>query len=104
MIDYSKSQLYIIKDRSNGKIVHIGGTISNLKRRYWNHKSQKDTLYKYVVNHNLDWNRLSIHHLKEYSCCHSRYDLRCVCVLLADLLDDNKYDVFDYVLENLDNI
>ena len=104
MIDYSRSKLYIIKDVSNDNIIHIGATVSNLKRRYWNHKMRQDRLFKRVEEQNLDWRRLRIHTLKEYPSCQKRSDLRCTCSLLKELFDDNNYDLIQYVLENLDHI
>ena len=61
MINYSKSQLYIIKRQDTDEVIFAGGTVSNLKRRYWNHKcNENDPFNRKVKAENLDWRHLKI--------------------------------------------
>lgn len=101
MINYTKSKIYAIKDSNNDNIIHIGGTVSELKRRYWNHKyNTNDTLNKYIRDNNIDWNDLRIELVKSLDCC-DRNELKFESDIVTAFVIGHQLDILDYYLDNI---
>jgi hypothetical protein len=83
-------------------VIWIGGTISDLKRRYWNHKcNQNDAFYKTLHSQNLDWNDIKIELMAEMPNCKDRktlsFAIEAICIY-------NQYDNPQVLQELLNNI
>jgi hypothetical protein len=95
MVNYYKSKIYAMKRRSNDEILFTGGTISDLKRRYWNHKcNPNDLLYKKIRNMNINWNDVKIELIKEHP-FFTRNELK-----FASRLGHDE-DLLDFYLDNI---
>ena len=103
MINYSNSKIYFIKRRDTDEIVWCGGTISSIKRRYYNHISNKDDLLnKKVSRLGLDWQNLKIELVKDYNTCIDRKRLKFASdVVYCYFLRDNP-GVFYNFLDNIE--
>lgn len=94
-INYSRSKIYAMKRRSNDQLLFIGGTVSDLKRRYWNHKcNPNDCFYKKMIHMNIDWNDVKIVLIKEYP-FFTRDELKFACSLAHD------EELLYYYLDNM---
>ena len=103
MINYSKSKIYFIKRRDTDEIVWCAGTVSNLSRKYYNHKSnQNDLLYKKINQLGLDWRNLKIELVKEYDTCRDRKTLRFASDTVYCYFVRDNSEVFHYFLNNID--
>jgi hypothetical protein len=72
MPDYSKSQIYTIRNRNDNTKIYVGSTIQPLHKRFYEHKIKSKNekfmnrlLYKEVNN---DWNNWYIELYEIYSC------------------------------------
>ena len=102
MINYSKSKIYAIRNMHDDSIIYVGGTLSNIKRRYWNHKCNKhDILYKLTKEQNIDWRYLKIDHIKDYTSCSDRHDLRSSAKVIEQYIQQGRYDLMQLYLDNL---
>ena len=103
MINYSRSKIYFIRRQDTGEVIWSGGTISNLSRRYYNHKSnEKDCLNKIAKEQNLDWRNLKIELIKDYDTCRDRKTLKFVAETAHTYLRQNNPEVLDHFLNNVD--
>ena len=104
MIDYRKSKIYFIKRRDTDEVVYVGGTISDLKRCYWNQKNNPKCLfYKRARDLNLDWNNLKIEHILDYSGCQCRMALDFCSVVTEVYYQNGNEDLFNHFIENVND-
>jgi len=105
MINYHKSKIYAIINASNNNILYVGGTVSQLNRRYYNHRyNENNALNKYMKDHNIDWTNIRIELIKEYPFCFNRAQLRFASdIVTAYIMDDNP-DVLEYYLNNINDV
>jgi hypothetical protein len=105
MVNYRKSKLYCIKRCDTGEIIWTAGTVSDVKRRYWNHRyNHKDSLYKIIQSQNLDWNNLKIELLAEFASCKDRTMLRFASEVIYIYSIHNNSPVLHHFLQNIDNL
>ena len=103
MINYNKSQIYIIKNQDTDEVIFVGGTVSNLKRRYWNHKcNENDPFNKIARAQNLDWRHLRIQLIKDYDACRDRKTLKFAAETAYMYAMQDNAEILEHFLENLD--
>ena len=103
MLNYSKAKIYCIRNRENNEIVWIGGTISDLKRRYWNHKSNSnDLLNKTIKAKYIGWNRLKIELLTKFKKCRNRQTLSFAVDVVGLYNSYDNQEVLEELLNNID--
>jgi len=103
MINYSRSKIYCIRSRDTNEIIWIGGTVSNLKRRYWNHKcNSKDSLYQAVRERGLDWHDLKIELVTDFESCKDRVTLNFAAEVAYIYTMQNNEPVLHHFLNNID--
>ena len=76
---YKNGKIYIIKFKNKDKHIYIGSTITNLKRRFSNHKSShlykrnSTSLTSYIKDkYKNDWSKCYIELLMNYPCKNRR--------------------------------
>ena len=103
MLNYSKSKIYCIRDKDTNQMIWIGGTISDLKRRYWNHKcNHDDQLYNVIHAQNLDWNKLKIELMTEFPKCKDRKTLSFAVEAVCMYSSYDNQEALDELLNNID--
>jgi hypothetical protein len=103
MPNYSKSKIYCIRHADTNEIVLIGGTISCLKRRYWNHKcNANDGFYKTIHERNLDWNKLKIEKITDFSRCRDRRTLTFAAEVVSTYHALDNPQILQDLLNNID--
>lgn len=103
MTEYWKSKIYVIKRRDTNEIIWTGGTVSNLSRRYWNHKcNHKDEFHNIVKSKNLDWRNLKIELVKDYYSCRDRKTLKFASDVISVYITLGQEEVLNRFLENID--
>ena len=76
MLDYSKSKVYVVKNKVND-LVYVGSTTLKLDNRFYLHKSRGSTcsLNYYVKNNfNGNWTNFYIELATDYP-CNNKYEL-----------------------------
>jgi hypothetical protein len=105
MINYHQSKIYAITDTLANNILYIGGTVSNLSRRYYNHRyNSDDALNKYIKDNNIDWRNTKIELVKDYTYCCNRKDLRFASDLVTAFMMETNPAVLDYYLDNINYV
>ena len=102
MLNYSRAKIYCIRHADTHEIVWIGGTVSDLKRRYWNHKcNEKDCLNKTIESRQLDWNKLKIEKMTDFK-CRDRMTLRFAVEVVSVYNSHDNQEVLQHLLNNID--
>lgn len=102
MINYSKAKIYFIKRQDTGEVIWSGGTVSSLKRRYYNHISnKKDILHQIVNGLDLDWSNLKIEMIKDYHTCRDRMRLSFAAAVALQFYRHDNEDVLNDFLDNI---
>ena len=103
MINYSKGKIYFIRRQDTGEVIWAGGTVSSLKRRYYNHISnKKDLLHKFVETFDLDWRNLKIEMIKDYDTCRDRRRLSFAADVILLYYRQSNDDVFNDFVNNME--
>lgn len=103
MVNYANSKIYFIRRQDTGEVIWVGGTVSDIRRRYYNHISNKDDwLNKKVARTRLNWSNLKIEVVKDYNTCIDRRRLRfAVQTAYLYFLRDNP-EVFNDFLDRIE--
>ena len=103
MINYSNSKIYFIRQQDTGEIIWSGGTVSSLKRRYYNHISNKnDLLHRTVSAMDLNWRDLKIEMIKDYDNCQDRKRLNFAAEVALMYYRQNDDEVYQHFLDNIE--
>ena len=103
MINYLNSKIYFIRRQDTGEVIWAGGTISSLKRRYYNHISnKKDLLHILVDGMDLDWRNLKIECIKDYDTCRDRQRLSFAAEIALMYYRQGNDDVYNDFLNNIE--
>lgn len=101
-LNYTKSKIYAIRNSQDDSIIYIGGTVSDLRRRYWNHRcNHHDLLYKLVKDNGINWRYLHVEHIHDYTSCQDRLDLVYTVANIKHYIQNGQYDMLQYYIDNL---
>lgn len=105
MINYTKSKIYAIVNCVDNNILHIGGTVSDLCRRYYNHRyNDDDAVNKYIKDNNIDWSNIKIELVKDYPYCDNRAQLRFASDLVTAFVMEKNLTTLEYYLDNINYV
>jgi hypothetical protein len=103
MVNYSNSKIYFIRRQDTDEVIWCGGTVSSLKRRYYNHVSnKKDVLHQIVQALEIDWGNLKIEMIKDYNTCRDRKRLKFAADIALLYYRHNNDSVYHAFLDNLE--
>ena len=103
MVNYGHSKIYFIKNRRTGDVIWSGGTVSDHKRRFWNHRCNKnDKLYKFIEDNNINWRDLTIEVIKDYDSCRDRTKLNFAAETILQYYRQGHIGVYQNFIDNLE--